>query len=317
MRLVLLWAALLLVCAPSAARASDEVAESVLGEAMLAYGQARYDQAMELLDRAEKETGDPKLLSRIIRQRGLIAFSTDKPDLALTYFFGALIQDSRIELRGASQSRNAVEIFQCARKLYESGATREQVGDVTRARNIQSGWTCPEMQIKKTEVTAPIPVPAAIGPVATPAPTPSPSPSPGKKRDALLMPPKDVGPPPKTYTGLKTWGLVVTIAGLVGGGVVGTYFFIEGDNDLERFETLDAQLRLVAPSSVAEADKRRLAELSGEVGDDRAIARIGYVSGGVMAAVGITLMIIGSALSDDVPHALVPTAAPGALVFHF
>lgn len=157
---------ILLLLFPSAAVAGE--AESELTKAIVSFGRGDNVTARQHLDRAEKQTADPKLLARIHRQRGIIEEVEANRLEAVVSFLEALYFDPAVELDAREHRGEVQRLFACAKDLHQKGISERAVESRYADELSGSDWTCPTMAPPPPKAPPPGPPPPAIAPPPPP-----------------------------------------------------------------------------------------------------------------------------------------------------
>lgn len=114
-----------------------------LVEAIAEFGQSHLAKALSLLDEAEQKTSEPKVLSKIYRQRGII-FEVQQQRLeAIVAFNTALWLDSDLELSGSEHRGQVASLFACAKSLFEAGEREVSIRSRYGSELQGTDWRCP------------------------------------------------------------------------------------------------------------------------------------------------------------------------------
>ncbi|MEQ8274890.1 MAG: tetratricopeptide repeat protein [Deltaproteobacteria bacterium] len=163
-----LFAALALVVAISVPQIADaDDARALFGRGVAAFGQGRFEEASELLDRAQIATSDPDTLAQIHRQRGIVFAARHLRTSSVRAFLRALYFAPTIALTKAQHDDDVERLFACAKTLAARNVTEAQIEDRYPGAFDAPTWTCP---------AAPEPPPPNAMRLTAPPPPPPPPP---------------------------------------------------------------------------------------------------------------------------------------------
>jgi hypothetical protein len=191
----------------------DASARAKLTEGIVAFGRGDLASARLRLDEAEREARDPALLSRIHRQRGIIAHADGRRLDTIIAFMRGLYFDADLSLDAREHHGEVQRLFACARSMGRSGLSEREV----HARHGEAfdppDWSCP--------THAPL-----AGSAGQPPPAPSPPANPFVGRA-----PPPVEPEPETESSIwsSPWLWVVVGAAVAGGATAGVLVAGGGD----------------------------------------------------------------------------------------
>lgn len=205
--------ALVLVLAPPDGDAS---ARAKLTEGIVAFGRGDLASARLRLDEAEREARDPALLSRIHRQRGIIAHADGRRLDTIIAFMRGLYFDADLSLDAREHHGEVQRLFACARGMGKAGLSEKDVLARHRTAFDAPDWACP-----------------AFEPPSPPAAPPVVAEPPGRPANPFLgrsPPPAEPDPSasPSLWASPILWALIGTA---VAGGAVVTGLVLSGEAD--------------------------------------------------------------------------------------
>jgi hypothetical protein len=140
--------------------ASNSDSEENLVEAISEFGQGHLERALSLLEQAEQQTTEPKMLAKIHRQRGII-FDVELRRLeSIVAFNTALWLDPDLELSETEHRGQVALLFACAKKLFEAGEREVSIRTRYGTELERSEWTCPanaKSEVPPAEIAPPPP----------------------------------------------------------------------------------------------------------------------------------------------------------------
>lgn len=118
------------------------VGQTAYEDSVALYGMGRLDESLAMLERAEKETGDPQLLAKIHRQKAFI-FERLGDERAIEAFIEALRFDPKISVDARQHGVKVVALFECARKRSQGASCEEPPKPPAQARPLVSATVEP------------------------------------------------------------------------------------------------------------------------------------------------------------------------------
>ncbi|MEQ9496598.1 MAG: hypothetical protein RIT81_07060 [Deltaproteobacteria bacterium] len=166
--------ALVIAVAPQVAIADD--ARALFGRGVAAFGQGRFEEASELLGRAQIATSDPDTLAQIHRQCGIVFAARHLRTASVRAFLRALYFAPTIALTKAQHDDDVQRLFACAQTLAARDVTEAQIEERYPGAFDAPTWTCPDAHEppppNAVRLAAPPPPPPPLAALAEPATPP-------------------------------------------------------------------------------------------------------------------------------------------------